>query len=170
MQAIHNLPFFEYKTYDNEKNYHIHTLNAKKLSDDECHMFFPVSPSEEMMIATTLEFFFLHPTTKLNEKFNINPVVCGNIHLFWVSFPKEFKETCETVGKLFGLVMKNAPRVMVDSRGTILEMPAADNVVVFQGKRADFTKPEKLSNYNKVLNNVVWFGNTIYGGRPSTLL
>jgi hypothetical protein len=156
MQALTNLPFFEYKNYDSVKGYDVYKLNETKLSNDECHMFFPVYPCEELIVSTALEFLTFHPKTSLNQKFNINPVKCGGIELFWCSFPKEFKDVCQKIGIVYELTMKHFPRVMVDSSGTALEMPKSNNLLVFEGKRCN--NPETIS---KECDNVIWVGNKL---------
>lgn len=161
MQPIHNLPFFEYQGVD-DKNYRKYTINPNKLSDDECHLFFTTQACEELMIVTILENFFFHHSTKLNEKFNINPVVCGDIELFWCSFPKEFKEICETMGRIFELTMKNNSRVYVDSRGTILQVPEVKQIFSFSGEHRDFRKPEVQKMFDTVCENAVKFGNYMH--------
>lgn len=156
-----DLTIFEYKYDDRYTNTAVYKLNASKLCEDECHMFFPVPLSEELLIATSLEFITFHPANpKLNDKFNINPIRCGDIELFWCRFPKEFKYVCERVAKVFGMTMQIMPRVMVAEgatrTGTLLEFPRNENILFFQGKRSN--------NTNKISEecaNIVAIGNSL---------
>lgn len=87
-----DLSFFEYKYHDRGKGYDVYKLNASRLSEDECHMFFPVQVSEELRIATALEYITFNPANKkMNDKFNINPVKCGDIEVFCVVFLRNLK-------------------------------------------------------------------------------
>lgn len=154
-------PIFEYKYHDRDSGNDVYKLNTSMLSENECHMFFSVQPCEELLIATALEFLTFHPANKkMNDKFNINPVKCGDIELFWCSFPKEFKDVCERAAKVFGMTIKIMPRFMVAGgttiKGTALEFPSKENILCFQGKRCH--DPKKIS---KECDNIVWVGNSL---------
>lgn len=152
---------FEYKTNDSEKNAGVYKLNDLKLSNDECHMFFPVAEPQELLIATALEYMTFNPANKkMNDKFNLVPVKCGDIELFWCCFPKEFKDVCERAGKLFGMTMKIMPRMYVgggiDRKETTIEIPKKDNILSFQIK--DRMDRNKIS---AECDDITWLGNCL---------
>ena len=152
---------FHFKHHDQEKGYDVYKLNASKLSKNECHMFFPVPPCEELLIATALEFFTLHPANQqLNDKLHVNPIKCGGVELFWCRFPREYKDVCERIAELFKMTMVVMPRTIVLGgtavEGTVIEFPAQENVLNFQGKRCHNT--DKISNECK---RIVALGNDL---------
>jgi|GEM_PF-5039673 len=157
---IKNSPIFEH--HAKRKGFDVYKLNTLMLSDDECHMFFPIIPCEELLIATGLEFTTFHPANKkINDKFKIDPVQCGDIQLFWCSFPKEFKDVCERIAKVFGMTMKIMPREIAagDSKtdkGTLLQFPMKENILYFQGNRCN--NPNKIE---QEMENIIWIGNSL---------
>lgn len=145
-----DLPIFEYKCHDKKRGNDVYKLNGLKISEYECHMFFPIQPREELLIATALEHITFNPANKtMNDKFNIAAVKCGDIELFWCSFPKEFKDVCGRAAKVFGMTMKIMPRVVVSGTfsgipktrnsaiGTAIEFPRQENILCFEGKRCN---------------------------------
>lgn len=111
-------------------------------------MFFPILPCEELLIATSLEYMTFNPYNKeMNDKYNFNFIKCGNILLYWCSFPKEFKDVCERAGKVFGMTMEIMSRTIAlggkDSNTTVLEFPKHENILCFKGKRS--RDQEKIS-------------------------
>ncbi len=156
---IKDLPIFQYRYHDEKKGMDVYRLDDSKLCNDRCHMFFPVDPCEELLIATALEYMTFHPKNqKMNKKFDIVPVKCAGIELLWCNFPKEFKDTCQNAGNVFGMTMKIMPRVMVagslTTQGTAIEFPAKDNILSFYGKRCD--DPEQIVKEHE---NIIWVGN-----------
>jgi hypothetical protein len=151
-----HLPLFQHCKQEN--NCDIYKLNVASLSNEECHMFFPVYPCEELLIATALEYITFHPNNKtMNDKFKIDLVKCGGIALFLCSFPKEFKDVCERAANLFEMTMKIMPRVMAEKgelKATALEFPAQSNILCFQGKRCN--NPAIISEEHR---NMQLFGN-----------
>lgn len=143
---MNGLSIFYLKESNKDKD--DYRLDESRLSKDECHMFFPVQPCEELLIVTALEFMTFNPSNKkMNKKFNINPIKIGNLELMWCSFPKEFKEVCERAGQVFEMTMQIMSRKMISmtpgSKQCGVEFPRADNLLIFQGKRC--SNPEKIA-------------------------
>src|SRR5687768_11919436 len=136
-----NPSFFEV-TYNDKFKKDVYKLNPEKLSKNECHMFFPINPCEELLIATLLEFMTFNPLNKeMNDKYNFNIVTCDQISLFWVSIPIEFKDVCERAGKIFGMTMKIMSRLMVSGAAgqmeTIVDFPKHEKILNFEGPRCN---------------------------------
>lgn len=152
---------FEFKYHDQEKKFDVYRLNDSKLSEDECHIFFPVQPCEELVIVTAMEFITFHPLHPImNDKFNISPVNCGNIALLWCRFPKEFIDVCDRASKVYGMTMKIIPRVIAmrgeSGNGTALEFPKKSNILSFQGARC--YDPNKITQECK---DITFSGNIL---------
>lgn len=142
VSSVKDLSLFEFKHHSQVTGNDVYCLKASALSENECHIFFPATACEELLIATALEYMTFHPANKrLNDQFSMNIVACKNIKLFWCHFPKEFKDVCERASKVFGLTMKIMPRVMV-IKGTSLEFPNKENILCFQGNRS--YNPKKI--------------------------
>ena len=88
-------PFFEKVSYDKAQRRTIYRLNVKKLSKDECHMFWNCTSTNACLIARALEFITFHPRTKLNEKFNVAPIHCGDNLFFYAVFLKGTKRSAK---------------------------------------------------------------------------
>lgn len=127
------VPFFQ--ILEKKGSFQRHSLDVKLLSENECHLFFPLQPCEEYLVATALEFYTFPPLTPMNEKFNIDPIVIGEIGLQWCRFPKEFMDVCQRAGKAFNMQMKNKSVSMV-MRSTRLDFPTAPNILWFECDRS----------------------------------
>ena len=153
---------FYFKRHDTELNRDIYRVDVKELSENECHLFFPVIHSEELIISTALEYMLFNPENKtMNAKFNIHPVHCGDIKLFWCRFPKEFKFVCERIGKLYGMTMHSDGRIIAEGGSgedlRILEIPRKENIVYFKGARSF-----DLKKIQQECEDVTWLGNSCH--------
>lgn len=119
-------------------------------------MFFPIPPCQELIIATGMEFISFHPSDKLaNQKYELVPVLCGGISLFWCSFPKEFKDVCERMGKVYNMTLKVMPRFML-MEGTGLQFPSDENLLCFQTEKRCYDH----AKIEEELENIMWLGNS----------
>lgn len=155
---IKNPPFFVYQRFDSQAKTDVYRLDPSKLSHDECHIFYPIKPCEESLITSALEYITFHPTDqKMNDKFNLDPITCDSINLFWCRFPKAFKDVCERTGKLFGMTLKKMPRVMVGfdmdiGKQTALEFPEEERILCFQGDRSD--NPDAITTRQSEIESI----------------
>ena len=127
-------PAIEYKYYNEQLRCNVYKLNFSAFSEDECHIVYPPG-FEEHLIATALEYMTFHPANqKMNDRFKFT-IIESPIPLFWCSFPREFKDSCERAAKTFEMTMNIKPRVMI--LGEIaLEFPAKENILCFNGNRS----------------------------------
>jgi hypothetical protein len=112
----------------------LYTLKTSQLSEDFCHMFFPLGPVEEWSIAETLEHSTFHPLRKIHEKFNIEPIKVGDIRLMWCRFPKEYRDVCVRVAQLFNLTTMEGNRAYA-SASSRLWIPSNPKLLNFNGPR-----------------------------------
>lgn len=137
-------PEFEEKGYSIDGKHSTYRVNENTLSSDECHMYYPIECSEEMAIATGVEFFAFHPSKKaLNEKFKMCVVDVGGISLFHCSFPKTAKDLCVRIGKMYNMTLTNESRTMLGcEKGKAIEVlfPKAEHILHFQGRRSNDPK------------------------------
>lgn len=170
-----NQDFFEYK-YEPLLKTMAYVLNTDMLSKDRCNLLFPAIPSIELVITGTLEFGLFHPShTQMNDQFSVVLLSSGKLHWTWISFPKEYKEACERIGKIFKMEMKSVSRTCFaglsdkvvrsarkdaivpfsDPRDNhiIANIPKADHIFMFQGEH--FYEDQTLNGLHE---NAKWFG------------
>lgn len=162
-----NIPpnFFEYKEFQKEKNLRVYELNVKKLPSQDCHMFFPVKENLELLVTTQLEFITFHPTTPLNEKFNLKIVCCDSIELYWCSFPIEFKDVCKRAGERYEMVVSQKSREFLGGGEdspfhTFLRLPFAENVMNFVSKNIK-SRENYERNFQQESLAIIQLGNSL---------
>lgn len=135
-------PAFEYVKSD-EKGLKEYKLHPEKLNRQLCHVFVPAQkPMEELMMLAALEYLTFHPNTKQKDLFNHTLIKCGGIEIFWCRFPKEFKDSIEKIGRVYGLTLQKISRAILYNN-TLLKMPADENLLVFQTEERN-TSPQKI--------------------------
>ena len=113
-------------------------LKPERLPENRCHLFFLAGqPSEELLIATALEYFCFHPSNpKIHARFEryiIKHDIKHDIDLMWVSFPKEFIPTCHKAAATFGMTLVHKSR-MICLGGDAVKMPRSEHSLIWQGK------------------------------------
>lgn len=131
----------DFKHFDHRTGRSVYRLNENKLPKNECHIIFPLGHMcKEQILLVALEYLSFHPETPLNEKFNIHLVKCGkngDLPLTWCSFPVEFAGVCKRIAAHYELTLTNQSRAIAN-QSTLLEMPRADNILIFQRNELAF--------------------------------
>ena len=79
-------------------------LRSERLSQDECHIFFPDKFKKLALVVLALEEYSFPPTTKISEKFKLQRIVVSDFPLTWISIPASYREVCQRIAAKYGLM------------------------------------------------------------------
>jgi hypothetical protein len=133
---------------DKENHFEYYNVNAEYLNPNFYHMFFPVRPTtEEYLVFKELSKAISQPATTPWKLFTI-----GETNIVWFSFQKEYLAECSKIAKLFNMVVRQNPDMLLiptdPSKTHIasIKFPQTTNIICLDGHRSpEYRVRQKLT-------------------------
>lgn len=133
----------------------VYQVNRESLRPGRYYLFFPCDYVDEMVVTTVFDnVVFRHTDRSLAFLFDIEAVKLGSRHFCWASFPKEYKEICSRIAKVFGITLASqaesngAPFITISIKGLIVIVPNDERVLYCSGRKK--TRQELQEEFDRV--------------------
>jgi len=110
-------------------------INPKKLDASKIYFFFNGNHEEPWFFGARLQYQYFSPQTPIGEKYSITRFRSQNTGYFFISVPKEYKDTCKKVAEIYGLTIENRQVVVKLPNATCyLKLPPSPLLYHFRGQ------------------------------------